>query len=224
MDIDFKNPKVIRWLIAGLLVVVLVPGYLFTSVLPFTYPVRQVEYTDLQAKHEKLSRDLEKARLLVRNLDRVEREYEILHRQWEVAQTLLPEQNEMASLLRKITAAGQQSGIEFELFRPAPLVNRGFYSDNPVEVVVQGGYHQTAVFLSRLANLNRIVNVAQIALTEVSRRGDEDSSYSVKTALTVTAYTQAIGQGQISPEGETQQQLAVAATTTGKTTAQAGAH
>ncbi len=98
----------------------------------------------------------------MRNLERVEQEYAILREQWEVAQTLLPEQNEMPNLLRKVTAAGQQSGIEFELFRPSTPVNQGFYQDNPIEVSIKGGYHQTAVFLSRLANLNRIVNVSDL--------------------------------------------------------------
>jgi Tfp pilus assembly protein PilO len=94
----------------------------------------------------------------------------------------------MPDLLRKVTAAGQQSGIEFQLFKPQPPVNQGFYSDNPVEVRIMGGYHQTGVFLSRLANLNRIVNVSDLNMKGVDKQ--DEQPFTVDTKLTLTAYTQ----------------------------------
>ncbi len=162
MDIDVKDPKLIRWAVAVLVVLVAVPMFFMTDTYQFTYKSRNVTISELDVRHQQLSRDLERARLLVRNLEKVEQEYAILHDQWMVAQALLPEQNEMPDLLRKVTAAGQQSGIEFQLFKPQTPINQGFYSDNPVEVRIQGGYHQTGVFLSRLANLNRIVNISDL--------------------------------------------------------------
>jgi type IV pilus assembly protein PilO len=155
--------------------------------VPFTYPAKKAEIAQLDARHQELSQDLEKARLLVRNLERVEREYEILHQQWDVAQTLLPERNEMPDLLRKVTAAGQQSGVEFELFKPRPPLPRGFYADNPIEVRVRSGYHQTGVFLSRLANLNRIVNVSDLKMKGLDRQ--DEQPFTVETSMTLTAYT-----------------------------------
>lgn len=207
MDIDVKDPKVIRWVVATLVILVLVPVYFFTAVLPVTYPARSAEIAKLEARHQELSRDLEKARLLVKNLDRVEKEYEILHEQWEVAQMLLPQTNEMPSLLRKITAAGQQSGVDFQLFKPKPVVAREFYSENPIEVKVHGGFHQTGVFLSRLANLNRIVNVSELKLKGLDKQ--DEQPYVVEAAMTITAYTQKAGSAPTTAE-PTQDKLAAA--------------
>jgi type IV pilus assembly protein PilO len=187
MDIDVKDPKFIRWLLAILVTITVALLYTLTTIVPFTYAAKKVEIAKLEERHQALSRDLEKARLLVRNLERIEREYAILQQQWEVSQTLLPEQNEMPNLLRKVTAAGQQSGIEFNLFKPQPAQARGFYADNPVEVKVQGGYHQTAVFLSRLANLNRIVNVSNLRLK--GNDNQEEQAHTLETSMTITAYT-----------------------------------
>lgn len=187
MDIDVKDPKFLRWAVAILLVVVALPMYFMSDMYPFTYASGQKKVSNLEQQHQELSRDLEKARLLVRNLERVEKEYAILHDQWQVAQTLLPEKNEMPNLLRKVTAAGQQSGVEFTLFRPKAPLPKQFYADNPVEVRIQGGYHQTGVFLSRLANLNRIVNVSDL---KISGKGDKDETpFTVDTQFTLTAYT-----------------------------------
>ncbi len=187
MDIDIKDPKLLRWAIAIIVVLVAVPMYFMSDMYPFTYASGKAKVTVLEARHQELSRDLEKARLLVRNLERVEQEYAILHDQWDVAQTLLPELNQMPDLLRKVTAAGQQSGVEFQIFRPQNSVSHGFYADNSIEVSIEGGYHQTGVFLSRLANLNRIVNVSKLRMQGVAKQ--EDQPYTMKTDLILTAYT-----------------------------------
>jgi len=188
MDIDIKDPKIVRWLLAVLVILVLLPVYFFTTALPVTYKARRTEIAKLQARDQELSRDLEKARLLVRNLSRVEKEYQALHEQWSVAQMLLPLKNEIPALLRKVTAAGSQSGVEFQLFKPGSPVPREFYAENPVEVKVQGDYHQTGMFLSRLANLNRIVNVGNLKLKGLDNK-QEDHPGTVEASMTLTAYT-----------------------------------
>lgn len=203
MDIDVKDPKFLRWVGAILVVVVVVPMYFMSANYPFTYAARKQTIAELDAHHQKLAQDLERARLLVRNLERVEQEYAILHDQWKVAQTLLPEMNQMPDLLRKVTAAGQQSGIEFHLFRPQTPINQGFYNDNPVEVVIQGGYHQTGVFLSRLANLNRIVNVSELRMEGVDDQ--EENPFTVETGMILTAYTQGPANVPTVEEGAEQQ-------------------
>jgi type IV pilus assembly protein PilO len=216
MDIDVKDPKFLRWAGAILVVLVVVPVYFLTTTYSFTYAARTQTIKELDAHHQKLAQDLERARLLVRNLERVEQEYAILHDQWKVAQTLLPEENEMPALLRKVTAAGQQSGVEFELFRPQTPVNQGFYSDNPVEVRISGGFHQTGVFLSRLANLNRIVNVSKVKMQGIDNQ--DDTPFTVKTDFMLTAYTQG-AVNSVPSEAAGQQ---VAASNANVRTAQAG--
>ncbi len=210
MEIDYKDPKILRWAGAILLIAVVVPMYFVSASYPITWAARREQIAELDAKHQQLARDLEKARLLVSNLERVEQEYAFLREQWEVAQTLLPEQNEMPNLLRKVTAAGQQSGVEFELFRPTSQVSQGFYADNPVEVRIQGGYHQTAVFLSRLANLNRIVNVSSLKLQGIAEQ--DDTPYTLKTDLILTAYTLGAPAAAAEDGAQTLQANAAAAT------------
>jgi type IV pilus assembly protein PilO len=205
MKIDFKSPNFIRWTLAVLVVVAVVPTYFLSSTYPFTWASRSQTIGQLNERHEKLSQELERARLLVRNLERVEQEYAILHDQWKVAATLLPDQNEMPDLLRKVTAAGQQSGVDFEIFRPQAVVNQGFYSDNPVEVRVNGGYHQTGIFLSRLANLNRIVNVSGLKMQGHDK--PKEDGYTVQTDMILTAYTQGPGNAPAIEEPGTTKKL-----------------
>ena len=83
---------------------------------------------------------------------------------WTQAEALLPSDREVAELLTQITQAGEQAGVSFELFKPGEPKPQEFYNENPVDIKVRGGFHQVGIFLARLANLPRIVNVAQLHL------------------------------------------------------------
>lgn len=147
-------------------------GYVYfgTSLTPYNYPVRKAKIAALEAEHEKLAAEVEKARKVVGDLARLEAEYERLHDQWLSAQELLPEEKEMPELLRQVTTAGSRSGVDFALFEPQATVAREFHTEHPIAVIVRGNYHQVGSFVGRLANLERIVNVSELALTQPNEK------------------------------------------------------
>lgn len=186
---DLQDPKVQRLLVSVLLSGVVLFGFFGMSYLPFSYPARNAKIETMQNEYEKVSRDLERARLTVGNMEKVEREFKILHDQWMVAQNLLPDENEMSDLLRKITAAGTQSGLKWVSFTPQATIARGFYKENPVNVQLEGGYHQVGSFLSAVANMGRIVNVRQLSLQGVDPRKQAESGFNVEASMQIVAYT-----------------------------------
>lgn len=186
---DLQDPKVQRLLISVLLSGVVLFGFFGTSYLPFSYPARSGKITAMQTDFENVSRDLERARLTVGNMEKVEREFQNLHRQWMVAQNLLPDENEMSDLLRKITAAGTQSGLKWVSFTPQPVIARGFYKENPVNVELEGGFHQVGSFLSAIANMGRIINVRQLSLDGVDATRQAESGFTVAASMQIVAYS-----------------------------------
>jgi len=186
---DLQDPKVQRLLISVLLSGLVLFGFFGTSYLPFSYPARAGKITAMQQDYEKVSRDLERARLTVGNMEKVEREFQNLHRQWMVAQNLLPDENEMSDLLRKITAAGTQSGLKWVSFTPQPVIARGFYKENPVNVELEGGFHQVGSFLSAIANMGRIINVRQLSLDGVDATRQAESGFTVAASMQIVAYS-----------------------------------
>lgn len=175
---DSKTQKILLGCFA-----LIVGGYIYfgTSLLPFNYPVRKAKIEALSAEHEKLAAEVEKARKVVGDLARLEAEYERLHDQWLSAQELLPEEKEMPELLRQVTTAGSRSGVEFALFQPATPVAHEFYTDHPVQVTVRGNYHQVGSFIGRLSNLERIVNVDDLAMVQpVDKKGPKKKTTTSK--------------------------------------------
>ena len=186
-------------------------GYVYfgTSFLPFNYPVRKAKIQQLASDHEKLAAEVEKARKVVGDLARLEAEYERLHDQWISAQELLPEEKEMPDLLGQVTTAGSRSGVEFALFEPEAPVAHELYTDHPITVTVRGNYHQVGSFMGRVSNLERIVNVDDLSMTQPNetkhakkktstskKKGQEQSTdavarsnNTVEAHFTLTAYT-----------------------------------
>ncbi len=191
---DFKDPQVQKTIVLVIFLAIVAYVYFFTQFMPFFFQPRKARIEALTVDYEKISADLEKARKTVDNLEKLEQEYERLHEKWVAAQSLLPQEKEVAELLRKVTRAGNQAGVDFMLFQPGPPVNKEFIAENPVKVRVRGQYHQLGVFLSKVANLDRIINVSDIRITPVEKvQGPKDNkatrNYTIEAEMTMTAYT-----------------------------------
>jgi type IV pilus assembly protein PilO len=189
---NLRDPNVQKVIIGIIAIAAFSYVFFGTTLLPFCYPVRKAKINDLEQEYAKLSADLEKARQMVGRLPQLEAEYQRLHKQWKSAQQLLPEEHEMPGLLRQVTSAGNKAGVDFMLFQPETPVAKELYKDHPVKIRVRGGYHQVGIFLSRLANMSRIVNVSRLEVTEASARKNKNETqgrYTVIADFTLTAHT-----------------------------------
>jgi type IV pilus assembly protein PilO len=71
----------------------------------------------------------------------------------------LPSDTEVPGLLEDITRTGLGSGLEFEEIKLQPEAVQQFYVELPIQVVVLGGYHDLATFVSGVSSLPRIVTL-----------------------------------------------------------------
>jgi type IV pilus assembly protein PilO len=196
---SLRDPKTQRFLLTVVVAGVALWAYGMTDLLPFGYRVRTRQARELRAAQETVAAELEKARRTVGNLPQLEREQQELERKWKQAQALLPTEKEMPELLTQITQAGEQAGVGFQMFKPGATKPQEFYSENPVAIQVKGGYHQVGVFLSRLANLPRIVNVGDLQLAGSAQKGrakgerkaasEERTDHTLVASFTATAYS-----------------------------------
>jgi len=193
---DFKNPKTQKTFIGIVLLAAVVYFYFFAAFVPFGFRAQAARYGELRQDYDKLTSDLAKARQMVNDLPKLRQEYEELHAAWLMAKELLPEEKEVASLLSKVTIAGQQAGVKFTLFKPQPAKDAEFYTEYPVEVSVVGGYHEAAAFLSEIANLSRIVNVSKLKLVTFEKGRVEET---VQATFIASAYTLKRGAANVSP-------------------------
>jgi type IV pilus assembly protein PilO len=188
-NLDLRSPAAQKLALSVLLAGGALGVFFFTHLMPFGFPNNREQLTTLKGDYEKKSTELARARASVADLPRFEAEYEQQHQRWELASELLPTERQLSALLRKITLAGQQTGVQFVLFRPGGLKPEQYHTEMPVQVSVSGGYHQVGSFLAELANMRRIVTVSNLRLI-TNPKSDQGttvaeftaSAYSLNTA------------------------------------------
>ena len=194
MAFSLRDPKTLRLIATVILGGAAVYVFLATPYLPVNYPVANAKIKDLKADFEKKSNDLARARQSVADLPRFQAEFAALHERYEMAAELLPTDKEMPGVLRRLTLAGQQCGIQFESFRPDPEVRKDHYTEVPIQLKIVGGYHQVGQFLAEVANMPRIMKVSDLQVNANTKRGDDDPDLTTSCDLVITVYT-------LNPEG-----------------------
>lgn len=138
---------------------------LIGSVVYFLYMPKWDIKSELQTEYEELANKLVIAKKNAAQLPKLRAQMKEEEAKFQEASKALPENNEIPSLLTSISQSGSESGLEFHLFQPGPEVNKQFYSEIPVAVLVEGGYHNTAEFFDRVAALSRIVTIKNISMS-----------------------------------------------------------
>jgi type IV pilus assembly protein PilO len=184
---DLNDPRVPKFFLIGICVAGVLYTYFGTSFLPFTYKVQAKELSGLKDRYEKVSLEVNRARQSAKHLPHLEAEYETLRAKWEEANQLLPTENQIGGLLREISFRGLTCGVDFLLFEPKPPVAAQFYTENPIAIQVEGGYHQIAAFLNELAAMTRIVNVRDLVIEQTRQQDATEST--AKASFTAVAYT-----------------------------------
>jgi type IV pilus assembly protein PilO len=133
----------------------------------FLYIPKYNELEGLKTKLAQLQGEITEKTRIANNLPKLKIEYEKLNQELALALTELPNSKEIPTLLTSITTSGKSSGLDFLTFRPKPEVPKDFYADVPVDIIVSGSYISVANFFAAVANLPRIVNITNVAFSDV---------------------------------------------------------
>ena len=121
------------------------------SALKATYRLKATQAANLPAYRARLAE--------------IERSFGALLRQ-------LPDRSEVASLVVEVNQAGVAQGLQFDLFRPAPVeIKREFYAELPIEITVTGAFHQVGRFASGISQLARIVTLNELRMVASKNGG-----------------------------------------------------
>jgi type IV pilus assembly protein PilO len=126
----------------------------------------------LQTRRAKVEQDIQAARAVANNLESFKKKREELGAQLQAALEKLPESSDLPALLTNISTLGKKSGLEIQTFKQGKKIDRGFYSEQQIELEFTGMYHDIALFFDRVANLSRIVNLTDLTFAVQSDTGE----------------------------------------------------
>ena len=169
-DLDTSNigswPAAVKAMAGALLMVlVLALGYnFFISDMENQLEAKRQEEDTLKEQFASKARMAANLELYTQQMKEMENTFGVLLRQ-------LPSDTEVPGLLEDITRTGLGSGLEFEEIKLLPEVAQPFYIELPIQIMVTGGYHDLATFVSGVAGLPRIVTLHDFDLVPVSPQG-----------------------------------------------------
>jgi type IV pilus assembly protein PilO len=126
------------------------------------------QFAQLEAGHSqeaKLKDEYKVKKQLATNLDLYRQQLREIDSSFGALLKQLPNRSQMDALLVDINQAGLGRGLQFDLFKPAPQeTRRDFYAELPIQLKVNGNYHDIGAFASDIGGLSRIVTLNDIAL------------------------------------------------------------
>jgi type IV pilus assembly protein PilO len=151
--------------VAGVLVVLTVLNF-FVFSLPFGDSISTIDkkIAKGEADQAKLTSEFIEKQGIANDLNRFRRERELLEQRLNEALAELPEQKNLDELLQFFQDRAQKSGLEIIGIEPKEQVSAGFYAKIPINMTVDGNFHEIATFFDSLGRLRRIVNVSDIVL------------------------------------------------------------
>ena len=171
-------PKWQQLLLAGMGLVALLALPYFLLISPAATRI-----ATLRAQRDSVQRELAQARRDVAEMEQLRREIAVLEQRIALIKDKLPTEREMPALYRTVSDAAFQSGVAVALFQPgAPRITE-YYTEVPIAVSGETGYHPLGEFFERLAGLPRVVNVIEWRLAGLAK-----GTRTVKADLTLATY------------------------------------
>jgi type IV pilus assembly protein PilO len=132
-----------------------------------------------RAELRKLRTEITQGYATAKRLPEFRSEVTGLEAQLDRLRTVLPEEQDVADLLRRVQAMATQSNLTIRGFAPEPVTRRELHAEWPIGLKLEGSYHDLGMFLERVSKFPRIINVGAL---HIAARADDSAA-----AATVTA-------------------------------------
>ncbi len=112
-----------------------------------------------------LKADINKGIATARRLPEFQAQVTDLGRKLDSLKNVLPEQKDVADILRRMQGLAVQSNLSLLRFTPAPVRQQPLYAELPYRLTAVGSFHNLALFFDRVSKFPRIINIGDIAIT-----------------------------------------------------------
>lgn len=169
LNLDVNNmgswPVVVR----GIVVVIVCAAVLVGGYVGVISP-KLDQLASVEDKEADLRRSFESKQAKASALDQYKQQMVEIEDSFGVLLRQLPSKTEVADLLSEVSSVGSVNGLSFSLFQPSSERPLEFYAELPINIEVNGEYHQFGRFVSDVAQLPRIVTLHDFTIAK-SRTG-----------------------------------------------------
>jgi type IV pilus assembly protein PilO len=157
---------------------------LFVVLHLYVFKDMQREIDGLETTIDELEREIEKGRQAKADLPKLEEDIRNLELDLDRLRKILPTKRETDSLIKRLKNLTERGHFRLISFTPGDFVDMDFYQEWPIKVQLDGTFHELGLFFDRLSNFSRIINVADLAISPLSRGGERYTIHATFTKKT----------------------------------------
>jgi type IV pilus assembly protein PilO len=131
----------------------------------FYYFYAESFYTDIATRETRLAglrADIARGQATARRLPEFEAQVGELEQRLQTLQAVLPDQKDVADILRRLQGLATESNLSIQRFTPQPSVQQAMYAEVPFKIQAEGTYHDLGAFFDRISKFPRIINISNI--------------------------------------------------------------
>jgi len=148
-----KWPAYMQAIVIGLVAfIIIVLAYWFVGRGQFD------RLSGVKSEEASLKQQLEVKHHTLARLEQLQVHTLVLQKTFQQIINSLPDQTQVPALLEQISKFGTTNGLSFKLLRPLKKQYQDYYAEIPIKIVVVGGYHQVANFISDIAGADHFVS------------------------------------------------------------------
>ena len=122
---------------------------------------------DIQTRQVRLTamrQDIARGVATARRLPEFQAQVTDLEARLESLRAVLPEQKDVADILRRVQGLATQSNLSIQRFTPQPPRQEALYAALPFKLTAEGTYHDLGAFFDRISKFHRIINVSDMVI------------------------------------------------------------
>jgi type IV pilus assembly protein PilO len=163
-------------------------GASIAAVAAFHYLYAAPAQAELAARQQQLDvlrRDINRGLATAQRLPEFRRQVADLEARLNELKAALPEEKDVADLLRRFQTLATQSSLTIVGFKPGPANARQLHSELPHMLEIEGTYHNLGLFLDRVSKLSRVINVG---LMDIKARQKQEPNATITVVCTATTF------------------------------------
>ena len=163
IDLKLEDKKWYYALAYGLIIGAVVAGAVHYAWLR---PLN-AEIKGKRAQLEGLQQEIQKGRAAERKLAQFREEVRRLEVELSKLLQVLPSKRNTEELIKRIETLTRQGDFTLRKFTPGDFVPKEFYAEWPIDIALDGTYHNLALFFDRMSRFSRIINVEALKIMEL---------------------------------------------------------
>lgn len=180
-DLDVNNiggwPAAVKAVILLLLFILVLIGGYFLYLTDKQAALKSAEQSEVTLRSEYEGKAFQAA-----NLEQYRQQKEEMEATFGALLRQLPSDTEVPGLLEDITLTALDNSLKIDSVELQPEHKAEFYVELPINIAVQGDYHNIGAFVSGVANLSRIVTLHDFKIQP------QDSPNNLKMAILAKTY------------------------------------